>query len=258
MPSFTLPTHYVPNTDALKNRVVLITGAGGGLGKPLSIKLAALGATVILLGKTIKKLEVVYDEIETSGYPLAAIYPLDLSGASTEHYQQMAASISAEFGRLDGIVHCAANLGTMTPLSHYSAGDWQKTVQVNLTGPMFLTQACLPLLTQADTASVIFTVDRKPHAYWGAYGICKAGIESAVCILADEVESRKNVAGERILSVNAVVPGPMQTHIRRTAFPGENAQSIPPADNYLSSYVYLLDPTIDKPNGQVIDATQCN
>lgn len=126
MPLFTCPHHYAPGTEALKNRTILLTGAGDGLGKSLAVKAAALGANVILLGRTVAKLTAVYDEIEANDSPLAAIYPLDLGGASIADYRQMAESIGAEFGQLHSIVHCAASLGPMTPLSQYPAGDWQK------------------------------------------------------------------------------------------------------------------------------------
>ena len=253
MPIFTVPDSYLPSPEGFANSTILVTGAGDGLGKSLAIKLASLGANVILLGRTVAKLESVYDEIEKSRAPQAAIYPLDLSGASVENYQEMARSIEGEFGKLDGLVHCAAALGPMTPLAHYPVSDWQKTLHTNLTGPVFLTQSCLSLLTQSESSSIIFTLDSKTRAYWGAYGIAKSAIESSMRIFADELDTTTNQSGKRIVSVNAVEPGPMRTQIRRLAFPGENAQRVPKPVNFADYYLYLLDKKIDQPNGCTIE-----
>ena len=167
----------------------------------------------------------------------------------------MAESIRGEFGTLDGLVHCAASLGPMTPLAGYPAADWQKTLQTNLTGPTFLTQACLPLLIESGSASLIYTLDDKSRAYWGAYGISKAALEASMQIYADELDNTKNATGEHAVKVNAVQPGPMRTQIRRLAYPGENMQSIPLPDEQLRHYLYLLDPSTQKPHGTILNNT---
>ncbi len=251
MPELIIPENYSPATDALKNKTVLITGAGDGLGKALSIRAAELGATVILLGRTVAKLEAVYDEIEHAGGPTAAIYPLDLSGASVEDYQQLAETIRAEFGHLDALVHCAATLGPMTPLARFPASEWQKTLQTNLTGPVFLTQACFSLLIDAPSSALIFTVDNKSSAFWGAYGVAKAAVVASMKIFADELDSTRNDDGQRIVSVNAIEPGPMRTQLRRIAYPGEDSQAVTPVSNYINKYIYLIDFVKNQFNGEV-------
>lgn len=254
MPAFTQFDNYTPAADALADTVVLVTGAGDGLGRSLAVKSASLGATVILLGRTEAKLEAVYDEIETHNYPQAAIFPLDLATASMQCYPQLAESIASEFGKLNALVHCAASLGPMTPLANYPASEWQKILQTNLTAPVFLTQACLGLLTQDNPTSILFTIDSKSRAYWGAYGVSKAAIESTMRIFADELDNKRDAQGGRLVSVNAIEPGAMRTHIRRSAYPGEILQSNHSPEIYLDSYLYLLDPSTEKPNGQVIRA----
>ena len=159
---------YTPSSQALQGSVILITGAGAGLGKALALACASLGAKVILLGRTVPKLEVVYDAIEHNGFPQAAIYPLDLAGASPKDYEQMALSIEIEFGHLNGLVHCAASLGPMTPLANYPAKDWLNTLQTNLNGPVLLSQACLYLLIKPEVTSLIFTIDDKSQSLLGS------------------------------------------------------------------------------------------
>ncbi|MEM7208238.1 MAG: SDR family NAD(P)-dependent oxidoreductase [Pseudomonadota bacterium] len=236
----------------LNDTVTLVTGAGDGLGKSLALRIAGLGGTVVLLGRTVYKLESVYDEIIQAGAPQAAIYPLDLSGASAEDYHQLANAIRDEFGRLDNLIHCAATLGAQTPLQQYPAKDWFDTLQANLSGPFFLTQSCLSLLEKSQNASITFTLDRKSSAYWGVYGISKSAVETMMQILADEQEYKRNQDDQRRISINAVMPGPMRTHIRRRAYPGENVQSVMEPDAYVDAYLDLLLPGAKKPNGKVI------
>lgn len=254
MPPCTLADNYKPAASALADTVVLITGAGGGLGRSLALKTASLGATLILLGKTVAKLEAVYDEIDRLNFPQAAIFPLDFATASMQNYPQLAESISKEFGKLNALVHCAASLGPMTPLANYPASDWQKILQINLTAPTFLTQACLGLLLKGNPASILFTTDSKSRAYWGAYGVSKAAIESTMQIFADELDAKRDAQGRHQVSVNAVEPGAMRTHIRRMAYPGEDSQSVELPESYLDNFIYLLDPSTEKPNGQIIRA----
>ena len=169
--------NYKPAPDLLKDRVILVTGASDGIGAAAAKSFAAHGATVVLLGRNIRKLEKVYDEIEALGAPQPAIYPMNLDGAATKDYTALAETLDKEFGRLDGLLHNAALLGTLTPLDQYDLEQWAKVMQVNLHAPYLLTRAVLPLLRNTTDASVIFTssqVGRKGRAYWGAYGITNA------------------------------------------------------------------------------------
>lgn len=187
------PGDYTPAKDVLKDRVILVTGAGAGIGRAVAKGLGAHGATVILLGKTTRKLESVYDEIVAAGGPLPGIYPMDLMGAEYTDYEEMVGALDKEYGRLDGLLHNAGILGERTPIEHHEIHIWQQVLQVNLTAPFLLTKACLELLYKSPDASVVFTasgVGRKARAYWGAYAVSKYGIEALSLMLADETEFR--------------------------------------------------------------------
>src|SRR5579859_4981019 len=242
---------YTAAPDLLKERVILVTGAGDGIGRAVSKGLAAHGATVVLLGKTIKKLENVYDEIVAAGGPKPGIYPMDLMGARYKDYEDLVGALDKEYGRLDGLLHNAGILGERAPIEHHEVHVWQQVLQVNLTAPFMLTRACLELLYKSPDASVVFTssgVARKPRAYWGAYSVSKAGIENLAAMLADETEFRKT------LRVNSLNPGPVRTEMRRAAFPAEDREQLATPESILGTYLYLLGPDSKGVMGQQFDA----
>ncbi len=242
---------YQPSADLLKDRVILITGAGDGIGAAAAKGCAALGATVILLGRTTRKLEAVYDAIEEAGHPQPAIYPMNLEGAAPKDYEDLAATIEQEFGRLDGLLHNASILGTLTPLGQYSIEQWSKVMQVNLNAPYLMTRACLDLLKKSDDASVLFTsssVGRQGRAYWGAYAVSKAGNENMMQTWADELESNTNIR------VNSINPGATRTSMRARAYPGEDPNTLPRPDQILATYLYLLGPDSKGVTGRQFDA----
>jgi NAD(P)-dependent dehydrogenase (short-subunit alcohol dehydrogenase family) len=223
--------------NLLEGKVILVTGAAGGIGEMVSKTFAQQGATVILLGRSIPKLEKLYDQIEQAGYPQPAIYPLNLEGATPHDYEELANRLGEEFGRLDGLVHNAAMLGGLTPIEHYDVGRWYQILQVNLSGPFMLTKACLPLLKQSQAASVIFTTDamaKQPKAYWGAYSVAKAGLENMSKMLAEELEEQGNVR------FNCLDPGATKTLFRARIYPGENPQTLPLPETLMPAYLYLM------------------
>jgi len=222
----------------LKDRIILVTGAGGGLGSAVSKTCAAQGATVILLGKTIPKLETVYDAIMAAGGPQPAIYPLDLAGAAESDYRELAAAIEREFGALHGLVHCAAELGTLGPVADITGGLWQRLLHVNLTAPFLLTRELQPVIAKFPGSGIVFVTDsvaRTGKAFWGAYGVAKIGLEGFGRILADELESRK-------VRVHLYSPGPMQSPLRRRAYPAENPTGLPLPDVHAEHIASLLSP----------------
>lgn len=244
---------YHPPEALLNDRVILVTGAGDGIGKVVAQTCAAYGATVILLGRTVPKLEAVYDVIEQAGGPQPALYPFDLAGAKPDDYSDLARNIDQAFGRLDGLLHNAAQLGTLSPLIHQDIGLWYKVMQVNLHAPFLMTRACLNLLMRAPDASVVFTSDkvgRQGRAYWGAYGVSKFGLEGLSQILAQELETNTSVR------VNSLDPGAVRTQLRRTAYPGESALNLPLPETLMPAYLYLLGPASRGVTGQQFEARE--
>ncbi len=228
-----------------------MTGAADGLGRAASLAYATSGATVILLGRTIKKLERVYDEIERGGCRQPAIYPMNLEGATPRDYEELAAKVQSEFGRLDGLLHNAAELGDLRPIAQFDVLTWVKTLQVNLTAPLLLTQALLSLLLKADDSSIVFTHDAvadEGNAYWGAYGASKGGALALMRILANELEANTRVR------VNAIRPCPVATGLRLRAYPAENRETLPKPEELMETYLYLMGPESIGVTGQVLDA----
>jgi NAD(P)-dependent dehydrogenase (short-subunit alcohol dehydrogenase family) len=242
---------YAPAKELLKDRVILVTGAGDGIGRAVSVALGAHGATVVLLGKTVKKLEATYDTLVAAGAPKPAIFPMDLMGAKYKDYEDLIDALDKEYGRLDGLLHNAGILGERAPIEHHEVHIWQQVLQVNLTAPFMLSKACLELLYKSPDASVVFTssgVGRKARAYWGAYSVSKAGIEALSATLADETEFRKT------LRVNSINPGPVRTEMRRQAFPAEDRDKLATPEQIVGTYLYLLGPDSTGITGQQFDA----
>lgn len=241
---------YQPRPDLLRDRTILVTGAGDGIGAAAAASFAAHGATVVLLGRTVGKLEAVYDRIEQAGGPQPAIYPMDLEGASTEDYADLAQRLEEAFGRLDGLLHNAAMLGTRTPLDQYPPDLWARVMHVNCTAPFMMTQALLPLLRRSEDASVLFTgaqVGRQGWAYWGAYAVSNAAVENLMEVLAHELEGNSSVR------VNSIDPGPVQTPMRRRAFPAEDRGTVSLPEDIMPAYLYLMGPDSRGVTGQRLD-----
>jgi len=244
------PNNYTPRADLLADRMILVTGAGAGIGRAVAKAFAAHGATVGLLGRTLKKLETLYDEIIADGHPRPSIAQMDLAKADGPAYFQLADSIGDEFGRLDGIVHNAGILGLRSPIEHYDVKTWSEVMHINLTVPFVMTQTLLPLLQAADDASVIFTssgVGRKGRAYWGAYAVSKFGIEGLSQVLADELSSTP-------VRVNCINPGRTRTTMRAAAYPGEDPGTVPAPEEIVAPYLYLMGPDSHDVTGQSLDA----
>jgi NAD(P)-dependent dehydrogenase (short-subunit alcohol dehydrogenase family) len=229
---------YRPPADLLAGRVILVTGAGDGLGRAAALAFARHGATVILLGRTVKKLESVYDAIVAAGDPQPAITPLDLAKAGYAQLQDIADRVGESFGRLDGLLHSAAELGVLAPLELYDMEQWMKVFQVNLHAPTLLTRLCLPLLKKSKDASVVFTtseVAAHGRPYWGAYAAAGAALENLVRIWAAEL-------GDTTVRVNAFDPGAVRTNLRVRAYPGEDAKALPAPETRVGAYLYLIGP----------------
>lgn len=241
---------YTPAHNLLAGRVILVTGAGDGIGRAVAVAFARHEARVVLLGRTVEKLERVYDEIVAGGSSQPAIYPMDLLGASAPDYEELMQRLATEFGRLDGLLHNAGLLGTLAPIEHYDLETWAKVLHVNLYAPFLLTRACMPLLKKSTDASVVFTssnVGRRGRAYWGAYSVSKFALEGMMQTLADEVDPKT-------LRVNSLNPGRVRTAMRAAAYPAEDPRTLLRPEDVVGPYLFLMGADSRGVNGEALDA----
>ena len=231
----------------LVGRVVLVTGAHGGLGAAAAQACARAGATVVLLGRRVPKLGRVYDAIakDPAGLPEPVNYPFDLAGAGYDDCVELAGRIGAQLGRLDGVLHCAAEFPGLTPLEHTDPGDFARTLHVGLTARWWLTQACLPLLRKAADAAVVFVFDDQvPAAYRGAYGIAQRGQRA----LLDTLQAEH---GSGPVRFHGFDPGPMRTPLRARAFVADDDRKARDPAVAAEGCVTLLSPMGAAHRGQV-------
>ena len=243
--------NYQAQPELLKDKLILVTGAGDGIGRAAALDYARHGATVILLGRTVSKLEKLYDEIAASGAPEAIIHPMNLQHAKEEDYLQLGDTLLEQYGRLDGLLHNAATLGPRTPIQFYPLDAWMQVMQVNVKAPYLLTRSLLPALLAAPQASVIFTsssVGRKGRAYWGGYAVSKFAVEGMMQILADELKQTSAVR------VNSIDPGATRTAMRKAAYPAENPLNLPTPESRLALYLFLMGNDSQGVTGQALNA----
>ncbi|MBT1451981.1 YciK family oxidoreductase [Glaciecola sp. XM2] len=240
---------FSPSPTALQSKVILVTGAGDGIGKTAALTYASLGATVILLGRTVEKLEGVYDQIVAAGHPQPSIVPMDLAGATAQHYQGLADTINGEYGKLDGVLLNAGILGALCPFAEIKSKEYDNVMQVNVNSQFYLLQALLPLLKHNKTASVIFTssgVGRVGRAFWGTYSISKFATEGMMQVLADEFKNSG-------LRFNCINPGATRTDMRAKAYPAEDALLLKTPEDIMATYTYLMADDSMGITGQSLD-----
>lgn len=240
--------NYQAPPDLLKDRVILVTGAGQGIGKAAALTFAAHGATVILHGKSTRKLEKVYDEIEAAGHAQPAIFPLDLEKAGDAEFAALAQAIGDQLGRLDGILHNASRITRPQPMADQTLEQWLYFLRINLAAPFALTRACLPLLLAAPDASVVMvseTHGHTPSPFWGGFGVSKAGLEFLARSWALELDKTS-------LRINALIPGPVQSPQRAHTHPAEERSQLPTPADLMPAYLYLMGPDSRGVTGQVI------
>ena len=235
---------------ALAGKVVLVAGAHGGFGTEASKACAKAGATVVLLGRKVPKLNRLHDAIAAGGGE-ALLYPLDLEGAGADDYAEMAGRIEDELGRLDGVLHCAAEFKGLTPLVHTDPADFARALHVGLTARWWLTQACLPLLSRSPDASVVFAIDDLAltgHAFWGGYGLAQQALAALVPMLQAEL-------GESGPRVSGFQPGPMRTPLRGRAFVADQDRDAKDPSAYVQACVELLSPAGAAYRGTILRAS---
>lgn len=241
---------YSIKNNALNGKVILVTGAGDGIGRQAALSYAEQGASVILLGKTVAKLEAVYDEIIHNKWPTPAIIPLDLKGATEQHYIDMADTIEQEYQRLDGLLHNAGILTVLSPFEQVEQDSFDDVMQVNVKAPFLITKALLPLMKQTKNSSIIFTssgVGKKGRAYWGPYAISKFATEGMMQTLSDELENTT-------VRVNSINPGATRTQMRSRAYPGEDATLLKTPAQIIAPWLYLMADESVGTTGVSIDA----
>ena len=235
-----IPAAYAPGPEELAGRIILVTGATGGLGGAAAAAMAGCGAELVLLGRNVSRLEALCDAIERGGRGRAAIYPMNLAGAGPDHYEELAARLAAEYGRLDGVLHAAAAFGGLSPIANYPLERWAEVLQVNLNAAFLLARACLPVLGRAADPVLAFAGDAwdagRGSAYWGAYRVSKAAVAALARILGEELECNSAL---RVLCLD---PGPMRTALRALAYPAEpRGRAAAPAD-LSRALVFLFGP----------------
>ena len=229
---------YTPNEQTFKDKVILVTGAADGIGRAVTFELAKHGAVVIMLDKKTRHLEKLFDQITERKFTEPVILPVDLLEITPETATELAQAAYDDFGKLDGLLHNAAELGSPSPLDQYDLEYWNEVMHTNLQAPYFLTRALLPLLKQNDITNILFTtaeVARKPQAYWGAYSIAYAGLEAQMKIWAEELENVSNI------KINSLDPGPVRTSFRRKSHPGESQNSLITPQSIAKAYLMLLE-----------------
>jgi NAD(P)-dependent dehydrogenase (short-subunit alcohol dehydrogenase family) len=245
-----IPVDYTPAPALLAGRVILVTGAGQGLGRAVALACAAHGASVALLGRRQEKLAATYDAIVDEGGAEPAMVPLDLATAGGSEFEQVAHLIRRELGSLSGIAHCASHFVPLGPLSGQTLEQWMALMRVNLAAPFALTSACLPLLDADPASSVVFTGETHgahPRAFWGGFAVSKAGLSTLAAIWADELEQ---VGRPRM---NVLIPGPIASPQRMRSHPGEFHGGLRSPQDAARAFLYLLGPDSMGASGQTIE-----
>ncbi len=232
-----IPVNFAPAADCLKDRIILVTGATGSIGRMAALTYAKHGATVILHGSRQLSLDKLYDEIEAAGYPQPASLALNFLNAKEADYKGLAETVFATFKRLDGIFHAASHMAPLSPLALQDLATWNAHLTVNIAAPVAITRHCLPMLKRAASARVAFLSETHafaPKAYWGAFATTKASLTHIAKIWNDEISA------DSTMHFGVFVPGPIQSQMRAMSHPGEHQSEIPAIESIASALLYML------------------
>ena len=217
----------------LEDKIVLVTGASRGIGRAVALEAAKHGAEVIITGRTTGALEEVDDEIKNLGSNAVIV---ELDQTDLQAIPRLAAAIGSRWGRLDGFVANAGQLGQLSPMAHTDPEIFERTMMVNLTSIFHMIQAFDGLLRASDAGrSVLVTSGASVGArpFWGGYAVSKAGLDSLGRAWAAESEQTN-------MKINLLDPGGTRTAMRAAAFPGEDPMTLPSAEQIASIFVDLL------------------
>jgi NAD(P)-dependent dehydrogenase (short-subunit alcohol dehydrogenase family) len=199
----------------LKDKVIIVTGVGPGMGRKLCLEAAKEGASVALSARSMDFVNSVAAEVEAAG---GKALPVRVDVSSFEDCERIAAATVERFGRVDGLVNSAYQTGQIGPFEEADFGDWQRTINVTLFGALRMVKAVLPhMKAQGGGAIVnIGTMEtRRPLADHGAYVAAKSALQGATRHLAVDL-------GRYNIRVNAAVMGwmwgtPVETFFREEA-----------------------------------------
>jgi len=243
-------TTYQAPKDLLKDKIILISGGGSGIGRQAALSFASFGAEVILLGRSKSNLEETYNLFVQKGIKKPILQVINLEKASEEDYKKICKEVINEFGKLDGLLNNAGILGTKTSIENYNFDEWRRVSKVNFESALLLTKSLLPALQIPKNSSIIFTssgVGKKGRAYWGAYAISKFATEGLVQILSEELEKTSGIR------VNAINPGPVRTKMREQAYPAEDPKTLKKPKEIMSTYLFLMGKDSLSLNGHSIE-----
>ena len=241
------PERSEPHSQTLAGRVILITGATAGIGRAIALAMAQLGATTLLLGRDVQALERLYDEIVGRDWPEPGLIPFDLAQYDAQRLDELTAAITAQYGKLHGLIHNAAILGDRVPFEHYSVTVWDRVIKTNFEAPTALTRALLPLLRIPEMSAMVFlssSVGARPRAYWGAYAASKYALEGLAMLLSEELENTSNIR------INVVNPGATRTGMRRAAYPAEDPSELRSPEALSELFTFLMAPDSGAKTGQ--------
>ncbi len=221
--------------NKLKDKTIFLTGACGGLGSALALELCKQQCNVIISDKNPRSLNLMCDKIIEQGGKEPIVFPMDLLGATPNDFIKLAKNIEENIGKLDGLIHTAAEFSGLVEFVNYQPTNWLKEVQINLNSPVFLTQALIPMIKKTK-GSIIFTVENMQtvsKAYWGAYGTTKAAIEHFAKTLGQELESAH-------VNVVTITPPPMKTQLRSKAWPAESGVDLVQPELVVAQYLDIM------------------
>lgn len=232
----------------LEGKVALITGASQGIGAAVAKAYAKAGAQVVMLARTVERMEQIDDQIRAEGGKPAVIVPCDLQ--QMDLIDAIGPNLLERYGKLDILVGNAGVLGTLGPLTHLEPKTWQKVMDINVTANYRLLRICEPLLKQSKSGGrvvmVTSSVGQKAAPYWGAYKISKSALDAMVQMVAAEWKDSD-------LRINAVNPGATRTAMRAKAMPGEDPETIKKPEEIVDIFLQLASDD-DTRHGQIIDA----
>lgn len=232
------------NLPDLTGRIAVVTGASRGIGYFIAKHMAAAGAHVVAVARTVGGLEELDDEIKAesarTGKGAATLVPLDLADMAA--IDRLGGAIHERWGKLDILVANAGVLGTISPIGHVEAKTFEKVITVNVVSTWRLIRSVDPLLRLSNAGRAIIVSSNAAHsakAFWGPYAASKAAVETMMRSWADETRNYP-------LRVNAADPGATRTAMRAQAVPGEDPSTLPHPSEVAARIVAMADPRLTR------------